>query len=561
MINWPMLLIFLVVFVAVSAVGFWAARWRSSDLNRIQEWGLAGRRFGVVMAWFLLGGDVYTAHVLIAIPGLIFAQGAQGFYIIPYHIMLWPIIYLFLPRFWILARHRGYITASDFVRERFGSQFMALLVALTGILATMPYIALQILGMEVVLTQMGLPVELALIVAFIILSAFTYMGGLRAPALMSMVKDVLIWLIVLVAFIYIPTKLGGLHSVFAAAPQSKLTLTPAQYGSYATLALGSAMALFLYPHTLTGMLSVSSHKVVKRMTFLLPLNTLMLGLLSLLGYMAIAAGVHPSPTYGSNDAIPALFAGIFPSWFAGFAFAAIVIGALVPASIMSIAAASLFSRNIYRVYFRPSCSEEQEARVAKIASLIVKFGALAFVFAFPTYTFANNLQLLGGVWILQTLPAVFLGLFTNWFHRYALIVGWLGGMIAGTWIALTQNFASIYPLHLGSITIPIYAALLATLLNLLLSYTLTLLLRMLNVPAGRDLTTPIDYEAHPIAAQEARFPETPASSYHEVPQLQSIRPPEGATSAPVTPTPSAPAFQARQEQRPPGSRISRPEWQ
>ncbi len=536
--KWPMFVVFLAVFVTVSTLGFWAARWRSSDLNRIQEWGLAGRRFGVMMAWFLLGGDVYTAHVLIAIPGLVFGQGVLGFYIIPYHIFLWPIVFMTLPRFWILARHRGYITAGDFVRERFGSQTLALLIALTGILATMPYIALQILGMEVVLSQMGLPVELALVIAFVVLATFTYFGGLRAPALMSMVKDILIWLVVLVAFIYIPTRLGGLQHVFAAVPKTKLTLSANQYSAYATLALGSALALFLYPHTLTGMLSVNSHKVVKRMTFLLPINTILLGLLSLLGYVAIAAGVQSSPIYGSNTAIPSLFGAMFPSWFAGFAFAAITIGALVPASIMSIAASSLFSRNIYRVYFRPSCSEEEEARIAKIASLVVKFGALIFVLAFPTYTFANNLQLLGGVWIMQTLPAVFLGLYTNWFHRSALITGWIAGMIAGTWIVLTQNFASVFPLHLGSLTLPFYAALLALLINLLLSWVLTPLFHAMNVPAGRDLTTPLDYKAHPISPELVNLPDTPPIStpIPSLPPLRSLRP--ASSSMNVQPAPS-----------------------
>jgi solute:Na+ symporter, SSS family len=537
--NWSMFSVFLLVFVTVSALGFWAARWRSSDLNRIQEWGLAGRRFGIIMAWFLLGGDVYTAHVLIAIPGLIFGKGALGFYIIPYHILLWPIIFMTLPRFWILARHRGYVTAGDFVRERFGSQTLALLIALTGILATMPYIALQILGMEVVLSQMGVPVEFALIIAFVVLAAFTYFGGLRAPALMSMVKDVLIWFVVLVAFIYIPTRLGGLQHIFSAIPSSKLTLPADQYSAYATLAIGSALALFLYPHTLTGMLSINSHKVVKRTTFLLPINTILLGLLSLLGYVAIVAGVQSSPTYGTNVAIPALFGMMFPAWFAGFAFAAITIGALVPASIMSIAASSLFSRNIYRVYFRPSCSEEEEAKIAKIASLVVKFGALLFVLTFPTYTFANNLQLLGGVWIMQTLPAVFIGLFTNWFHRYALITGWIVGMVAGTWMVLTQNFASVFPLHIGSVTLSFYAALIAVLINLFLSWALTPLFHAMHIPAGHDLTSPIDYEAHPISSELTNLPDMSQVStpMPAIPPLQSLRPIKSREATRSTPVP------------------------
>src|SRR5207245_7309728 len=120
------------------------------------------------------------------------------------------------------------------------------------------------------------------------------------------------------------------------------------YTAYATLALGSALALFLYPHSLTGVLSSSSQKVVKRNAAFLPLYSLMLGLLALLGYIAIAAKIKPLAGFGSNGAVPALINASFPDWFAGFAFAAIAIGALVPAAVMSIAAANLFTRTSLR---------------------------------------------------------------------------------------------------------------------------------------------------------------------------------------------------------------------
>jgi SSS family solute:Na+ symporter len=369
MVNWEMLTVFVIIFAAVAALGFWAARWRPGDLERLQEWGLAGRRFGTITSWFLLGGDVYTAYTFIAVPGLVFAAGALGFFAVPYTIIVYPIVFLVLPKFWTVARHRGYVTPADFVRERFDSSLLALLVAVTGILATMPYIALQIFGIEVVLAEIGVPLEVSLIIAFVVLAAYTYTSGLRAPALIAVVKDVCIWLVVLVAFIYIPMRLGGFGKIFEAV-QHKAAHNPAtfhellpsqQYSAYATLALGSALALFLYPHTLTGILSTNSRKVVRRTAALLPAYTLLLGLMALFGYMAIAAGIKPSPIFKANSALPALFAQMFPPWFAGFSFAAIAIGALTPAAIMSIAAANLFTRNIYKEYFRPTCPERDLA--------------------------------------------------------------------------------------------------------------------------------------------------------------------------------------------------------
>jgi SSS family solute:Na+ symporter len=506
MINWEMLTVFVIMFAAVTVLGFWAARWHPGDLERLQEWGLAGRRFGTITSWFLLGGDIYTAYTFIAVPGLIFAVGALGFYAVPYTIIVYPIVFLILPKFWTVARHRGYITPADFVRERFDSSILALLVAVTGILATMPYIALQIFGIEVVLAEMGVPIEISLVIAFVILAAYTYTGGLRAPAMISIVKDVCIWLVVIVALIYIPMRLGGFGKIFEAV-QQKAAHNPAtfhellpstQYSAYATLALGSALALFLYPHTLTGILSTNSRKVVKRNAALLPAYTLLLGLMALFGFMAIAAGIKPSPIYKANIALPALFAQMFPPWFAGFSFAAIAIGALTPAAIMSIAGSNLFTRNIYKEYFRPTCTEREESRVAKTVSLVIKLGALAFILFLPT-TDAINFQLLGGIWIIQTLPVVFLGLYTHWFHRYALAIGLIGGLIAGTWMVVIQNFvSSVYTISIAGLRIPIYAAVSALVVNLLFCVVLTLLFRALGISAGRDGTRPADFEANPV---------------------------------------------------------------
>src|SRR6478736_2850159 len=324
------LTVFLVLFALVACLGFVATRWRKADLNLLQEWGLGGRRFGTIVTWFLLGGDLYTAYTFIAVPALVFGKGAMGFFAVPYAIMIYPILYFVFPRLWAIAHERGHVTAADFVRDRFGSRLLALALAVTGIVATMPYIALQLVGMEVVIGALGFPAggflgHLPLVIAFTILAAFTYTSGLRAPALIAIVKDMLIFMTVLAAVFVIPAKLGGYGAIFASVPPDKLTLNPpgggslGSYSAYATLALGSALALFLYPHSMTGILSASNGNVIRRNAALLPAYSFVLGLIALLGYMAIAAGVDQDAThaagfarYGSNYAVAALFLASFP---------------------------------------------------------------------------------------------------------------------------------------------------------------------------------------------------------------------------------------------------------
>ena len=245
---------------------------------------------------------------------------------------------------------------------------------------------------------------------------------------------------------------------------------------------------------MTAVLSTRSRSVIRRNAALLPAFTLLLGLVALLGFVAIAAGVQVE---NPQQAVPQLFENEFPPWFTGVAFAAIVIGALVPAAIMSIAAANLWSRNIYRAFLNRRATPAQEARQSRVASLLGKFGALAFVLALSNQ-FAINLQLLGSVWILQTLPAIVIGLYTGWMHRWALFAGWAAGMVWGTWLA--YGVASPTQQHFGGplMDFPgtdtrVYVGLVAFLLNLLVAVVLTVLLRAMKVAEGSDRTQPSDY--------------------------------------------------------------------
>ncbi|SCF00272.1 solute:Na+ symporter, SSS family [Micromonospora purpureochromogenes] len=520
------IIVFTVLFLLVSAMGFVAARWRAPrDMAHLDEWGLGGRNFGGWITWFLVGGDLYTAYTFVAVPALVFGAGAMGFFAVPYTIVIYPLVFLVLCRLWSVSHRHGFVTPADFVRNRFDSPVLALLVAITGIVATMPYIALQLVGIEAVLKTMGVTGEstvarhLPIIIAFAILAAYTYQSGLRAPALIAFVKDTLIYIVILVAVLYLPYKLGGWGEIFDAAdakfkaspaPGDGILLNANNQLQYITLAFGSALALFLYPHSITGVLASRNRDVIKRNMSALPAYSLLLGLIALLGFMAIAAGVKPLPgatagSVDSNTVVPVLFDQQFPNWFAGVAYAAIGIGALVPAAIMSIAAANLFTRNIYKEYLKRDASAAQEAQVSKVTSLLVKVGALAFII-FLDPQFSIDLQLIGGVIILQTLPAVALGLYTRWFHRTALIAGWAAGMGMGMWMLYQianpttgkKHFAgSAFPLsEFGFDTKKtIYVGIVAVLVNLVVAALLTLVLRAAKVTDGVDHTTPDDYFA------------------------------------------------------------------
>ena len=311
-INWVALIVLIVLFAVVTVMGFQAARWRQpKDLQSLHEWGLGGKSFGTITTWFLLGGDLYTAYTFIAVPAAMWATGAvSGFFAVPYTIVLYPIIFFFLGRMWSVAHRHGYVTTADIVQGRYGTRSLSLAVAVTGILATMPYIALQLVGIQAVLEVVGLGGEsllakdLPLLIAFAVLAAYTYSSGLRAPAMIAFVKDILIYLVIAVAgdlpaaevrrlarhLRRGPGQDGRAVGRQPGVPTGVFIPGAAQHWAYASLALGSALALFMYPHCVTATLSSKDRSTGRRNAAILPAYSLLLGLLALLGYIAIKAG-------------------------------------------------------------------------------------------------------------------------------------------------------------------------------------------------------------------------------------------------------------------------------
>jgi SSS family solute:Na+ symporter len=144
--------------------------------------------------------------------------------------------------------------------------------------------------------------------------------------------------------------------------------------------------------------------------------------------------------------------------------------------------------------------------------------------------FSIDLQLIGGVIILQTLPAVGVGLYTNWLHRWGLVAGWIVGMGWGMWMLyqipnLATNHkhfgGSAYaishwfdPTSIGlNAKATVYVGFIAVLANLIVAVVVTLLCKLLRAPDGVDATTPDDYTHEPAAD----IPRQPATAGDEMP--------------------------------------------
>src|SRR5215469_11548851 len=479
---------FVALFVLFIILGFYGKYWRRSNLNDIYEWSLAGRRLGTTLVFFLLGADIYTSFAFVALPSGVFAKGS--IYFLVYAPLTFAIALVIMPRLLSLSKEKGYITSSDFIKDRFGSTVLSILVAITGIVSLLPYIALQIVGMQSVLVVMLLGTanfqiieEIALVVSFVILAAFTYTSGLRGATLTAVFKDVIVWVTVIALIVVVPLSIsGGFNTAFSHVKPNYVTVPGPLIPGYVTLMLGGALALYLYPHAINGVLSSESVNKLRRSTALLPLYAIGLAIMGLLGILVYA--VPPAMNFLSHFpessrgilVVPSLILYSMPPWFTGIALLGIFIGGLVPAAIMAMSQANLLTRNIIKE-IRPNTSATSEIRITKISSTVFKFVALGFVFTIPA-TYAISLQLLGGILITQTLPAVFLGLYVKSLRKEPLIAGLIVGIVSGIFMVEYTN-------HFGALTsslfnIPIfgslYGAVVALAFNLIISFAGSLIM-------------------------------------------------------------------------------------
>ncbi len=482
MIGLDVIVAFVALFILFIILGFYGKYWRRGDLNHVHEWSLAGRRLGTTLVFFLIGADLYTAYSFVAIPSGVFAKGSLYFFAIPYVMLTFGVALVTVPKLWTLAKDKGYITASDFVKDRFSSRTLAIMIAITGIVAELPYIALQIVGMQAVLTVMfagtvnsQVVTEISLLIAFVILAAFTYTSGLRGATLTAVFKDILIWITVIAVIVVVPISIGGFGTAFNNVKPNYVTLPASLMPAYGTLILGSALALYLYPHAINGVLSSESAQKLRKSTALLPLYGVGLAVLALMGILVYEVpqamdflSGFPQSTRGIL-VVPSLILYTMPGWFSGVALLGIFIGGLVPAAIMAMAQANLLTRNIIKE-FKPNLSDASEIRITKISSTIFKFIALGFVFAVPA-TYAISLQLLGGILITQILPAVFFGLYVKALRKTPLIIGLFVGIASG--IYMTESANNFGPLTSSVFSTPfgsLYIAVIALALNLTISF-------------------------------------------------------------------------------------------
>ncbi|NUS84480.1 MAG: sodium:solute symporter [Streptomyces sp.] len=481
--GYEFILFMAVVGGSLSFVAWFTVKWRARDqLPHPAAWGIADSRLNVASTGVLMGGVIYTAYTFLAAPGLAYAQGGFAFFTLVYTVLLIPVSFVVLPRLYQEYAARSALTSADYVRHRYGSHVLGLVVALTGIVATMPYLALQIVGLADILSVLGVDFHdgsgfLVMAVLLTLCGIVTFHDGLRSISVLAMAKTFLLAAVTISLVGLVAVRAGAPGQVFSEAGDRladrslSLAVSPSMRPAYMTLAFGSALAQLMYPQIYLSAFAARSKDTLRSAILLLPAWTALLGLFVSFGVAALAVGVHV-PATNTDLVIPRLIDALAPGWLQALLLGGLAVALLVPMSAICVGISLLVVRNVYCEYFNPSATPKHEVRVARFSSIVVIAGAFSFALALAPQD-AINLHLLGGIWILQLFPAVALSLFTTWFHPYALLAGWAIGIGSGTGMSVWHGFHTIVDLGFGAHRIPVYVAVGAFAFNLTAAVLLT----------------------------------------------------------------------------------------
>jgi SSS family solute:Na+ symporter len=434
------LLIILAIVGLGSFIGFRAGTNRRMDL---EQWTVAGRGFGVVLVWLLMAGEVYTTFSFLGASGWAYSRGGPTLYILAYLTLAYVVSFYILPQLWETARAQGLQTQSDFFEKRYRSKVLGALVATVGVVFIVPYLQLQLKGMGIIVEVASfgqINHTAAMVIGGALVAGFVFTSGVRAVALVSVLKDVLLLAAAIVIGLAIPYHwFGGFEPMFRAiarAHPAHLTMPgPTHTMGHAwfiSTVLLTSLGVYMWPHNFGASFTAKSSDTLRRNAVVMPLYTLLLPLIFFAGFAALL--VVPGLKDGDLSLLTVV-QRTFPPWFLGVVGGAGALTAMVPSAILILTGSTLFAKNFFRPLIAPAMSDDGVAKLAKVASVVLM--AVALLFALSGARTIVALLLLGYAGVTQFFPGVVLGLYWGRASRFGVFSGLVVGILTVAFLILS----------------------------------------------------------------------------------------------------------------------------
>jgi SSS family solute:Na+ symporter len=424
---------------------------RGKDMN-LEQWTVGGRGFGAFLVFLLMAGEIYTTFTFLGGSGFAYGKGGPTFYILSYGCLAYVLSYWLLPPIWRYARRHRLISQPDFFARKYDSPALGVLVAIVGIVALVPYLVLQLKGLGIIVAAASygaISSSVAIWIGAAIVTVYVMVSGVHGSAWTAVAKDALILAVVLFLGIYLPIHYyGGYEPMFSAIEAAKpgFLALPAKGESIAwfdSTVLLTALGFYMWPHTFGSLYTARDERAFRKNAIILPLYQLILLFVFFVGFAAILQ----VPGLKGSDIDLSLFRlsiATFDPWVVGVIGAAGVLTALVPGSMILMAAATLLANNIYRVLHRKA----KETQVTRLAKLLVPIVALLSVY----FTLRGGetivaLLLMGYSFVTQLFPALVLSLLArNPATKEGAFAGIVAGVATVAAVTLTHTgFGKLFP--------------------------------------------------------------------------------------------------------------------
>jgi solute:Na+ symporter, SSS family len=443
------LLIILAAVAFALIVGISASRGKNMKL---EQWSLGGRNFKAAFVFVLMAGEIYTTFTFLGASGYAYGHGAPSYYILCYFPLAYTLSYWLLPAVWRYAKQQRLMSQPDFFARKYDSPTLGLLVAAVGIVAMIPYLVLQLKGLGIIMATASygeISPTVAVWIGAAVISLYVITSGIHGSAWTAVVKDVMIFGVVAFLGIYLPVHFfGSFSEMFLAIDKAKpgflnLSAKGQSIAWFDSTVLLTALGFYMWPHTFTSIYTSRDERSFRRNAVFSPLYGLLLLFVMFVGF---AASLKVPGLTGSNIDLSLFRLSIqtFDPWFVGVIGATGVLTALVPGSMILMAASTMLANNFYRMA-RRSASEAEISVAAKVLVPVVALVAIYFTLNGGNTIVA--LLLMGYAFVTQLFPPLVASfLRQNFITKHGAFAGIVVGVATVAATTITGiTFGGLFP--------------------------------------------------------------------------------------------------------------------
>lgn len=424
-------------------VGLSARRGQSSSLV---GYAAGGRNLGLIVLFFILGAEIFSAFTFLGGPGAAYSSGAPALYILAYLSFALVLWWVLGPKIARLGRKRGYLTQADLISDRFSSKSISAIIAVVSVIAFVPYLTIQITGAGLLFnfaTYGRVPFWLGALVAFGIVTAYVYTSGLKGIGWTNLIQGIMMLLVAWGLGLSLAERLyGGVGSMFreiqTQAPEF-LTIPGAggewTWATFSSAILVSILGFIMWPHVFMRAYGADSDKTIRRTVVLYPLYALLVVPILFIGFAGVLQ-FRGAPLSDPDSVLLELAVNVanFSPWLVGLMLSGALAAAMSTGANLAHTASTVLVKDLFVTVFDQDMPEQRTVLLTRL--FVVVISLLAYLLAVANSTTIVQLFLIAYGAVLQFLPLTI----ATFFWKRATTSGALTGLVVGLLVTAYFTF-------------------------------------------------------------------------------------------------------------------------